>query len=267
MGLNRFVKSNFVGKMHILFCRKCNYVARTELDSVCNSVEIDPIFDFTIDSGSSREFFSIGINHGGYFLGTGTNRAYVNGSVIWYDNFEIGSWSHSDVENVVEEIGYDMTGRLTVHYCVPVLAVNRNGLREIRSAHDTINMLEFVSIGYQFLELYLDHDQSLKRRDWDDVVQFPLTQMPPVLSPMKSKLNVNLETAEEAANEPVPIKVVPPQEPHVVRNDDAAKEAPNETVPIEVVPPQEPPVVPSDEAVAVKRRRQRRKRGIGRAHV
>ncbi|XP_044407142.1 neurofilament medium polypeptide-like [Triticum aestivum] len=33
--------------------------------------------------------------------------------------------------------------------------------------------------------MYLDHDESFKQFDWDDVVQFPVTDLPTVVSPMK----------------------------------------------------------------------------------
>lgn len=71
-----------------------------------------------VDVGLSKIFFSVGFNHGGYFLGTGSNRAYINGSINLYDHVDKGSWSPSVVESIVEDIGYEMTGRIKVHFCV-----------------------------------------------------------------------------------------------------------------------------------------------------
>ena len=58
------------------------------------------------------------INHGGYFVGIGTNRSYVNGDVIWCDHVDSVTWSPLMDENIVEDIGYEMEGRLTVLYIV-----------------------------------------------------------------------------------------------------------------------------------------------------
>jgi hypothetical protein len=59
-------------------------------------------------AGSHSAFFSVGIHHGGYFVGTKTNRTYVDGGVIWYDEVDSLTWSTLMVENLVEEMGYEM---------------------------------------------------------------------------------------------------------------------------------------------------------------
>lgn len=89
------------------------------------------------------------------------------------------------VENVIEEIGYEMSGRIKVHYCVPWMSVSRNGLREIKTAADTEAMSAFLSNGHHFLSIYLDHDESLRSINWDDVVEFPVANLPAVISPAK----------------------------------------------------------------------------------
>jgi hypothetical protein len=67
---------------------------------------------------------------------------------------------------------------MKIHYCI--LTIERNGLREIRTVDDTEFMLTFVSIGDLYLHIYLDHDESLRHMNWDDVVQFPIIELPPV---------------------------------------------------------------------------------------
>jgi hypothetical protein len=47
------------------------------------------------------------------------------------------TWSPGMVENLVEEIGHEMHGRTKAYYLIPILIVQRNGLREIRSDDDT----------------------------------------------------------------------------------------------------------------------------------
>ena len=58
-------------------------------------------------SGRRSSNFSVDINHGGFFVGHGRNRAYVNGRAIRYDHVEKVTWSPIFVESLVEEIGYE----------------------------------------------------------------------------------------------------------------------------------------------------------------
>ena len=120
-------------------------------------------------AGPQSGKFSVEFNHGGYFVREGSKRSYVNGHVLWYDQVDQLTWSPIMLENLVEEIGWEMVGRLKVFYCIPFLSVSRNGLREIRSEADTEEMLQFLSIGHHYFSLYLDHEDSLKgTMDFDD---------------------------------------------------------------------------------------------------
>ena len=156
---------------------------------------------------------SVQINHGGYFLGRGSNRSYVNAHVVWYDELHEVTWSPLVVENIVEEIGWEMAGILKVYYLIPILSITQNGLREIRGDADTDQMLTFLSLGHKSFSLYLDHDNSLdSNRYGDDVVNFPITHLPPVFSPRRA-CNNEPETVEEThveAEHPIPIQVVYP---------------------------------------------------------
>ncbi|KAM0845257.1 hypothetical protein ACQ4PT_056501 [Festuca glaucescens] len=121
------------------------------------------LFPFLGILGRDRScFFSIEINHGGYFLGTGSNRSYVSGSVIWYDDLDMVSWSSALLENIIEEIGYEMCGRIK----------------------------------------------------WDDVVYYPVTTLPSVISPAKPSSHTEPESYVDAAAEEedlhVPLQVVLP---------------------------------------------------------
>ena len=84
------------------------------------------------------------------------------------------------VEHLVEEIGWEMAGRLKVYYCIPILTLQKNGLRGIRGDGDTDQMITFVDLGHHSFSLYLDHEDSLNsNNDDDDVVNFPRVQLPP----------------------------------------------------------------------------------------
>jgi hypothetical protein len=80
-------------------------------------------------AGARSTYFSIEINHGGYFVESGSNRSYVDGGVIWYVHVDCLTWSPLMVENLVEEIGYEYQGRIKVHYLIPILTMINNGLR------------------------------------------------------------------------------------------------------------------------------------------
>ena len=80
-------------------------------------------------------------------------------------------------------------------------------------------MLLWVSLGHLFQNIYLDHDDSLRRRDWDDVVDFPVRDMPAVISPMMARNGQAdqhedpIQGGEDAVAEPQPIMVIPPEHP------------------------------------------------------
>ena len=96
------------------------------------------------------------------------------------------TWSPIFIESLVEEIGYEMAGRLKVFYCVPILTPSTNGLRELSDDEQTDRMMVFVDIGHHFFSIYLDHDESFQANpDEDDVVHNPRAHLPPVLSPAK----------------------------------------------------------------------------------
>ncbi|KAM0822616.1 hypothetical protein ACQ4PT_071390 [Festuca glaucescens] len=156
--------------------------------------------------GLGTNNFSVGIWHGGFFVENGVNRSYVDGSVIWFDDCDAETWSPAMVENLVEEIRYEMQGRIRAHYLIPILTMARNGLRQIRSDDDTQFMSTFVGIGHHFFSIYLDHDESIRARDWNDVVEFHVVDLPPVVSPAKP---IYLDDEEGVVdNPPVPLSVV-----------------------------------------------------------
>ncbi|KAM0830950.1 hypothetical protein ACQ4PT_065853 [Festuca glaucescens] len=82
----------------------------------------------------------------------------------------------------------------------------RNGLRHFRSDDDTQFMSIFVGIGHHFFSIYLDHNESIGARDWDDVVEFHVVDLPPVVSPAKP---ISLDEEEGVVYNPhVPLSVV-----------------------------------------------------------
>jgi hypothetical protein len=86
------------------------------------------------------------------------------------------------VENLVEDMGYEMQGRIMVHYVIPIRTLSNNGPRRIRDEDGIVFMLKFVDIGHYFFDLYLDHGDSHVAVDWDDVLHYPVRELPPVIT-------------------------------------------------------------------------------------
>ena len=73
---------------------------------------------------------------------------------------------------------------MTVYYCMIGLQVNTNGLRVINGEDATDNMRAFVTFGHHFMDIFLEHDDSI--RDLGDVVRFPIQNLPQVISPYEA---------------------------------------------------------------------------------
>ncbi|KAM0895150.1 hypothetical protein ACQ4PT_024022 [Festuca glaucescens] len=159
----------------------------------------------------NSDYFSIEINHRGYFLGQGNNRSYVDGVVVCFDHVDSRTWSPAVLEDLVEDLGYEMQGRMTVYYLIPILTISRNGLRRLDDEIDTNAMANLVGCGRHYFSVYLDHDESIRAFDWDDVVEFPVVELPPVISPVKH-VGIDDDAPGEVEDVHVPLQVVHAQE-------------------------------------------------------
>ena len=100
------------------------------------------------------------------------------------------------IENLVEELGYEMAGRVKVFYCVPILTLGRNGLRAITDDEQASRMLMFLDTGHHFFSLFLDHDDSFSANlSEDDVVNHPRATLPAIFNPTR-RAHSNAEKAE-----------------------------------------------------------------------
>ncbi|KAM0877966.1 hypothetical protein ACQ4PT_035157 [Festuca glaucescens] len=176
--------------------------------------------------GPRSSYFSVEVNHGGYFLGEGKNKSYVGGVSQWFDQVDSVTWSALMLENLIEDMGYEMSGRITVHYCDPFLSGSSDGLRKIRGDEDCQAMISFLGMGQHFFSLFLDHDDSLRARNWDDVVDFPVIDLPPVISPAKptgNKEGNEVVGSQNSDLEPVPLQVISPLQVTNVADNAAAR--------------------------------------------
>ena len=45
--------------------------------------------------------------HGGFFIGYGANRAYVDGQKVCYDDCDADTWSSLWIDDIIESLGYE----------------------------------------------------------------------------------------------------------------------------------------------------------------
>jgi hypothetical protein len=74
-------------------------------------VDFDGSFACVVLAGRNSDYFSVEINYGGYFLGQGNNRCYVNGIFVFFDHVDSRTWSPAILEDLVEDLCYEMKGR------------------------------------------------------------------------------------------------------------------------------------------------------------
>jgi hypothetical protein len=102
-------------------------------------------------AGPRSSYFTLKINHAGYFVDSGKIMKYASGHVVWYDQVDTVTWSALMLENIIEDMGYEMCGRITVHFHVPLMLVCRNRLMEIKDDNDCQAMLAYIQKGHHFL--------------------------------------------------------------------------------------------------------------------
>lgn len=122
---------------------------------------------YTIYVDSEDEEFSIEMHHGGFFMGNGVNRAYVDGRVSWFDHCESDSWSLLWVDDFIEELGYEKSDNTKIYWLLPGKQLN-DGLRRVKCDADTNSMVALVPRVRSFV-LYADHQDIVDAIDLEDV--------------------------------------------------------------------------------------------------
>ncbi|KAJ1275969.1 hypothetical protein BS78_05G177800 [Paspalum vaginatum] len=134
-----------------------------------------------VDAGSDQ--FTIEVRHGGFFIGYGQLRSYVDGKVDWFDNADADTWSTLWFEDFVQLLGYQQQPSLKFYWLLPERDLS-DGLRIIVGDQDTILMAQ-VSSKVKNLVVYFDHQDNMGGVDWDDIVANPGAPLPKVISPKK----------------------------------------------------------------------------------
>lgn len=150
--------------------------------------ELPPVY-----GDEDRDLFTLAVNYGGFFLGDGSDRAYIGGSMMWFDYCDRGYWGLSSIQNIMWDLGFDYAGRARAYWCLPGFEMMHNGLTEIRSSKDTDNMSCAVTLGNKVLCMYVDIDNIIEQslgggQVVDDVVMQPRAELPHVISPLKPDL-------------------------------------------------------------------------------
>ena len=82
--------------------------------------------------------------HGGFFVGSGGNRAYVDGIKVLFDCIDCDTWSGLWLDHIIEEIGYEGGSRIDVYWLLSGMQINEDGLRLISGDKDAISMVAEV---------------------------------------------------------------------------------------------------------------------------
>lgn len=163
-----------------MFCRtaKLGFFVCTSLHAVS---WIEGFVSSLLGDGSDE--FTVKVHHGGFFVGHGNLRSYLNGKVSWFDNVEIDTWSPLWLDQFVEDLGYLRTPTLKIYWLLPGKDIS-DGLRVVVSDTDTNVMASMVE-KFRTLVVYIDHDDKVAGIDWDDIIDNPGTPLPKVISPNK----------------------------------------------------------------------------------
>ena len=62
--------------------------------------------------GNSGDQFNIEVHHGGFFVGYGDMRSYVDEKIDFFDDLEADTWSLLWFDDFVEQLGYQKNDRL-----------------------------------------------------------------------------------------------------------------------------------------------------------
>ena len=123
------------------------------------------------------------MHHGGFFVGSGQLRTYVDEKISWFDYCNPDNLYPHWFEDFLQVLGYSDLGSLKVYWLLPGKDLS-DGLRLIKDCADNDAMKSVVGRA-KTLVVYVDHEGTLADVNWDDVVVNPSADLPKVFSPAK----------------------------------------------------------------------------------
>ncbi|CAN6355396.1 unnamed protein product [Urochloa humidicola] len=142
--------------------------------------------------GTGSDEFTLEVHHGGFFVGHGSTRSYVDGKVACFDHCESDTWSPLWLDDFVEQLGYEKGNHLKMYWLMPGKTL-ADGLRFITSDGDT-NVMVSVVDRVKNLVLYLDHDDHIA--GLDDIVANVGEKLPQFYTNIRKRQACNLEDRE-----------------------------------------------------------------------
>uniref|UniRef100_A0ACD5XVY2 Uncharacterized protein n=1 Tax=Avena sativa TaxID=4498 RepID=A0ACD5XVY2_AVESA len=85
--------------------------------------------------------FTVAMHHGGFFCGIGTNRAYIDGKLDFFDECDNQTWSQDSIDNMLNQLGYPASWLEHVYWLEPGYGM-AHGLRTMNFQRDATKVAE-----------------------------------------------------------------------------------------------------------------------------
>ena len=120
--------------------------------------------------------------HGGFFVGFGASKKYMDCKTDYFDHCEVETWSPLWITDFVQQLGYDPS-KVQCFWLLPGMNLD-NGLRIIDRDADCLSMTDAVP-KFKHFKLCMDHGDIYSELNMDDICIIGSPTMPDIMSPVK----------------------------------------------------------------------------------